>query len=288
MRILKTPCCKTVLTYCSTLVGVIYVQVIEQDKKQSFYLSKALLEERAPGFPYDNTKITDISINAFERFVRWLKKDDIGIARWHEWKGVIFENDVWNAALEFAQLHTCGQKYKVQELCRYVFHLFTRCLSVLAEPERIKCLPLDNVPRFARQTVIEIYTNSAHDSPLRKVLIDGICADNFIKDSMRGNILEFPPEFLAELLCRMSALKGYGESIADAREKLRNFLRDQKIQQEKNGTNTLRDTPLSQLNQSKAPEQEASKNGMENNDGDARKRRKIGALEDKDLSIAQP
>jgi hypothetical protein len=47
-----------------------------------------------------------------------------------------------------------------------------------------------------------VYANTKSESPLRKVLVDGFCAESFEGRESRESLAKYPKEFLVDVLWR--------------------------------------------------------------------------------------
>jgi hypothetical protein len=61
---------------------------------------------------------------------------------------------------------------------------------------------LDGQVSYFLVAVEYTYANSGSESPLRKVLVDGFCAENFEGRESKESLTKYPKEFLVDVLCR--------------------------------------------------------------------------------------
>ncbi|KAJ4365322.1 hypothetical protein N0V83_008942 [Neocucurbitaria cava] len=187
------------------LVGVIQLKIDDQ----TFFVSKALLEQNAPNFPLNTTELKDVSVTTIEAFLNWM-----GIEQDDEWDKTQFRPlnllydepipsiDRWSMVQPLCELFILGVTYVIPALRKDALRGISRCIAAVVEASN-QLIYLGRstgcVPFHAQRAITYAYAKTAPGSPLRKILIDGFCATRFYsqnKDWLRC----FPPAFLLDAL----------------------------------------------------------------------------------------
>jgi hypothetical protein len=172
------------------VVGVIHFKVIDNNVEVSFYISEYLFEARVPGHVevlrakgYIDGILTfdDVEISTFHDFMRWLKAADPN--------GQSLPDSV-----PLLKLHKFASEYSVPLLCADIERVFAvTCIGAI----QISLLKGPNIAVYFHQEIRLIYKHTTPDSPLRKGVVNAICAG---EDNNEESLMEYPKEFLADVI----------------------------------------------------------------------------------------
>ena len=195
------------------LAGVVHIRVSEHNASKDFYISEALLDERAPYFAevcderHDKDTIVDIAdvhIETFTIFTSWLnnKSNDSVF-------GPLHRNPIsgyyWTAGMPLIELYILACEYEIPQLGEDALRRFTSLIYHAGGKEttpRSFAVDIDAVPTI--DEINYIYENTASDSLLRPVVVDAFCAAD--KD-LDYTLMEANHEFLVDVIMQIQKNK---------------------------------------------------------------------------------